>query len=1050
MIEHSALLVGHYNYFLVALSVSIAMLSAYATLDLAERVTDAQGNARLLWLSCGAIAMGTGIWSMHYIGMLAFKLPVTVMYDWPMVLLSLAAAILASGCALFCVSRKKMGTLVTITGGIFMGTGIAAMHYIGMEAMRLPAMCSYSPSLVTVSVVLAIVIAFVALWRVFALRGVAAWNRSRVINAFILGAAIPVMHYVGMAAAHFTPGALPASALDHAINISDLGVACVTLVTVVMLGLVFITATVDRRFNRQALALEGSEQRYRRIVESTFDAFLVLDHSGQITDWSAQAESMFGWSRTEAIGKSAREIFVWEERGESAQHGLRDLLTKDTERLTERIELTGRHRNGHEFPAEAAVSSLQLGQSSLLTVFVHDVTKRKKEQQEKEEALAAVAAAAEEGGRAKSEFLANMSHEIRTPLNGVIGMTDLALETELTREQRDYLETVKLSADSLLSVINSILDFSKIEAGKVDLEAVDFELRDCMEAALKTLALRADEKGLELLCDVASEVPDTVMGDPGRLRQILVNLVGNAIKFTDQGEVALKVEVERTVGHQVTLHFVVSDTGIGIAPEKAESIFESFAQADTSTTREYGGTGLGLTISKRLVELMGGRIWIESELGAGSHFHFTIQIVRSEAKLSTGDGITRPEMLAGVKVLVIDDNRTNRRILEGLLKSWGMEPTVVPGAAEALVALDESQKTGQSFQLIVTDMHMPKMDGFGLVEKIQQTGGSATATIMMLTSGGHRGDAARCQQLGIAAYLLKPVRKMELREAIAKVLGAKDQSPITPPTMITRDSLQEERDPVKRLDILVAEDNVVNQKLATRLLEKRGHKVVVVGNGREALAALTHKSYDLVLMDVQMPELDGISATTMLREKEKLTGTHQVVIAMTALAMKSDRERCLAAGMDGYLSKPIRRQELDEVLDSRIAQQSSSSRMEAPVSSRGQPAVNVDELLERLDGDRAFLAELTDVFRADYPGQISAIHEAILRDDALGVKQASHALKGALSNLAASQAREMAANLESLGASGDLSSAKIALEDLEKELTRTIESLDELCQETVQ
>ena len=1046
MIEQGAFLVGHYNYFLVVLSVSIAMLSAYATLDLAERVTCAQGNSRLLWLSCGAIAMGTGIWSMHYIGMLAFKLPVTVMYDWPTVLLSLAAAIFASFCGLFCVSRKRMGTLVTIAGGTFMGGGIAAMHYVGMEGMRLAAMCSYSPVLVTVSVVLAMVIAFVALWRVFALRSVAHWNHSRAINAFILGAAIPVMHYVGMAAAHFTPAPLQPAALAHAINISDLGVASVTLITVLMLGLVFITSTVDRKFSRQTLALEGSEQRYRLIVESTFDAFFALDESRRITDWSTQAESMFGWARADAIGKNVGELFPSHNSGEGTEHTLRALLARKAGRLQERIELTARHRDGHEFPAEAAISSLQLGERSLFTAFVHDVTKRKKEEREKEEAKAA----AEEGSRVKSEFLANMSHEIRTPLNGVIGMTDLALETELTREQRDYLETVKLSADSLLSVINSILDFSKIEAGKVDLEALDFELRDCMEAALKTLALRADEKGLELLCDVTADVPETVLGDPGRLRQILVNLVGNAIKFTDQGEVALKVEVERTEGNQVTLHFVVSDTGIGIAPEKAESIFESFAQADTSTTREYGGTGLGLTISKRLVELMGGRIWIESEPGVGSHFHFTIRIVRSEAKLSTGDGITPPEMLAGIKVLVIDDNRTNRRILEGLLTSWGMEPTVVPGAEEALAALDEFNKSGRSFQLIVTDMHMPKMDGFGLVEKIKQSGGSATATIMMLTSGGHRGDAARCQQLGVAAYLLKPVRKVELREAIAKVIGARDQSPAAPATMITRDSLQEERDPVKRLDILLAEDNVVNQKLAMRLLEKRGHKVMVVSNGREALAALTHKSYDLVLMDVQMPELDGISATILLREKERLTGTHQVVIAMTALVMKNDRERCLAAGMDGYLSKPIRPQELDEVLESRIVQQSSSSRMEAAAPSHGQPAVNVDELMDRLDGDRAFLAELTELFRADYPRQIGAIQEAIHRNDAPGVKQASHALKGALSNLAASEAREMAANLERLGLSGDLASASTALGSLEKELTRTMESLDALCQETVQ
>jgi two-component system sensor histidine kinase/response regulator len=1042
MIDPSAVLTGDYDYPMVVVSVCIAMLSAYAALDLAERVTHAKGSARTLWLGCGATAMGTGIWSMHYIGMLAFRLPVVVRYHWPTVLLSLLAAILASGIGLFCVSRKQMGAFTAIIGSIFMGSGIAAMHYIGMAAMRLPAMCSYSPILVAVSLVLAITISFVALWRAFALRSVADL-KHKIVNAVILGAAIPVMHYVGMAAAHFVPAPLPLSALHHAISISDLGVASVTFITVLMLGLVFVTSTVDRKFTRQSVALEGSEQRYRRIVESTFDAFMAMDDTGMITDWSTQAEVMFGWSRAEAIGKSVASIIRWEQDGEGAQHSLRDLLGMERSHLRERIEVTACRRDGHEFPVEAAISSLQLGANSLFTAFVHDVSKRKREEREKEEARAA----AEEGSRAKGEFLANMSHEIRTPLNGVIGMTDLALETELTREQRDYLETVKLSADSLLGVINGILDFSKIEAGKVELEQADFELRECMEATLKTLALRADEKGLELLCDFAAEVPDMVKGDAGRLRQILVNLVGNAIKFTNKGEVALKVQPEREEGNRVTLHFEVSDTGIGIAPDKLDSIFESFAQADTSTTREYGGTGLGLTISKRLIELMGGTIWIESVLGVGSQFHFTIQLDRSEFKPGEDNVMAPPEMLAGVRVLVIDDNRTNRRILEGLLRSWGMEPTVVSGAEDALAVLDGCREPSHSFRLIVTDMHMPKMDGFGLVERIKQRGGPATATIMMLTSAGHRGDAARCQQLGIAAYLLKPVRKVELREAIAKLLGAKEQIPSS--TMITRDSLKEERDPGQSLDILLAEDNIVNQKLAVRLLEKRGHKVMVAGNGREALAALDQRPYDLVLMDVQMPELGGIEATIMLREKEKLTGSHQFIVAMTALVMKNDRERCLAAGMDGYLAKPIRPQELDEALDACMAKRGISSK-EVSRTEVSDHSVNADELLERLDGDRTFLAELTDLFRADYPRQIHLIREAIQQNDAPGVKQASHALKGALSNLAASQAREIAANLERLGASGNLAPATIVLGDLEKEITRAVESLDALCQETIQ
>jgi two-component system, sensor histidine kinase and response regulator len=1042
MTEQSSVIVGHYDSFLVLVSVAIAILSALAALDLTERVTYSRGFCRSLWLICGTIAMGTGIWSMHYIGMLAFQLPVMVEYDWPTVLLSLLAAILASGCALYCATRPKMGKFVTIVGGLSMGTGIAAMHYIGMRAMRLPAVCTYSPGLVTVSVLVAVGISFVAVWRTSAFRRVSHWSHSRVVNALLLGAAIPIMHYVGMAGAHFRSAPLLLSTSGHAVNISDLGVTAVAVIAVVMLGLVFITSNVDRNFGRQALALKESEQRYRKIVESTFDAFLAMDESGRITDWSTHAEAMFGWNRTEAIGKNVAQILLWDRKPEGSSHTLREVLAENPQALQERIEVTSLHRDGHEFACEAAISSVQIGKDKLVIVFAHDVSKRKRQEKEQEQAKAA----AEQASRVKSEFLANMSHEIRTPLNGVIGMTDLVLETELTREQRDYLETVKLSADSLLSVINAILDFSKIEAGKVDLEEADFELRECMETALRTLALQADEKGLELLCDVATEVPDLVHGDSGKLRQVLVNLVGNAIKFTDEGEVALKVQLARMEEDRLAFHFVVSDTGIGIAQDKLEAIFESFVQADTSTTREFGGTGLGLTISKRLVEIMGGKVWIESEPGVGSHFHFTIEVERAKTKL--GKAVLAPsEMLAGVRVLVIDDNRTNRRILDGLLRSWGMEPTVVSGAEEALAVLAGATRPEHAFRLIVTDRHMPKMDGFGLIEALRQLGASLTTTIMMLSSAGQGGDAARCQELGIAAYLLKPVRKLELREAIVRVVTSIDQS-TSSVAMITRDSLQRDRDPAECLDILVAEDNLVNQKLAKRLLEKRGHKVRLVSNGREAVTALAEKDYDLVLMDIQMPELDGIAVTTLLREREKLTGTRQFVVAMTALAMKSDRERCLAAGMDGYLAKPIRGPELDDVLEGRVMQQSKSSKAATPAATVSSDSVNAEELLERLDGDRAFLAELTELFRGDYPRQIRAIHEAIEQNDAPGVKQASHALKGALCNLAALRAGEMAADLERIGGSGDLEMARRSLGDLEKELVNTLDSLHLLCQET--
>ena len=901
---------GSYDYRLVALSVLIAVLASYAALDLAERVTSARGGIRFLWLSGGAFAMGTGIWSMHYIGMLALRLPVPVEYDWPTVLLSLLAAVLASAVALFVVSRRQMGLIRALAGSLFMGTGIAAMHYIGMAAMRLQAMCRYSTGLVTLSVILAIVISFVAIYLTFHFRVEktgGGWKKA--LTALVMGGAIPVMHYTGMAAASFVGQPMGNEKWKHAVSISSLGVLGIVVVTFMLLGLVLIMSLVDRRFSVQARELESSEHRYRLILETAFAAFVGVDSQGSIVDWNAQAEKMFGWKRSEILGKPFFELIQFQQDGKpkDVRVFLASIVIASPRN---RIETAARNREGREFPVEMAISAVHIGETPLFAAFIDDLTQRKRTEEEREKARFD----AEAASHAKDEFLANMSHEIRTPLNGVIGMTDLALDTDLTPEQREYMQTVKLSADSLLTVINEILDFSKIEAGKVDLEAIDFNLRESMELTLRTLAQRADAKGLELLLDLAPGVSEVVRGDSSRLRQIVVNLVGNAIKFTEHGEVALKVQADGMAGEPHALHFIVSDTGIGIPPEKRKSIFEPFTQADASTTRKYGGTGLGLTISRRLVEIMGGTIWVESDVGRGTQFHFTVQLAASKPNAIDLPAAISPETLKGIKVLIVDDNATNRRILLEMLKRWGMMSVAVEVGEQALAELSKAHRAGDPYTLILTDQLMPGMDGFALIEKVRQSGEMASTTILMLTSAGHRGDGSRCKDLKVAGYLLKPVRQSELLAAICRAVGARQQNNELP--LITRYSVQGAGESPVALRVLLAEDNAVNQKLAGRLLEKRGHSVTVAANGREALKMFEDGKFDLILMDIQMPEMDGLEAVAAIRhvEESQRNRLRTPVIALTAHAMKGDRDRCLAAGMDGYLAKPIRPPELDEIL----------------------------------------------------------------------------------------------------------------------------------------
>ncbi len=672
--------------------------------------------------------------------------------------------------------------------------------------------------------------------------------------------------------------------------------------------------------------LGDSEARMRAILETAPNAIITINEQGAIESFNPTAEGMFGYTSSEAIGRNVATLIPDLLPNERNANGGKDIGAALRE-LVGGLEIIGKRKDDTIFPVYLSMSEVNLEKRKIFTGIIHDITRSKEDELE----LRKAREVADLASRAKSEFLANMSHEIRTPMNGIIGMAELALATDLSPEQAEYIKTIESSSEVLLGIINDILDFSKVEAGQVVLENIPFDIEDVFKHTLESIGFVVANKGLELIWQIEPDVPTHLGGDPNRLRQILVNLLNNAIKFTEKGEIAARVQVLEQGVHsgehessesrkKCVLQFSVRDTGIGLSPEQQEAIFEPFAQADTSTSRRYGGTGLGLSIVKRLVALMGGQIWIESPApglvlagaGPGTIFHFTVRVdVHEKGPEEEAVVLERPEDL---HVLTVDDNPTNRLMFHKYIESWKMIPEELDGGEKVSALIREARKAGRPFSVLLLDMYMPGMDGFQVVDELKKEDLLKDITVIILTSGERKGDRKRAEEAGISHFLVKPVTASSLLEAISEALGRAEARKAA--AKEPEEAVMGEK-PVESLQVLLAEDNEVNQMVASNMLTKMGHKVAIVENGKEVLDIIAREPFDLILMDVQMPEMDGYQATRKIREQEKNTGAHIPIIAMTAHALKGDREKCIEAGMDDYVSKPVKMQKLSRAIQRR-------------------------------------------------------------------------------------------------------------------------------------
>jgi PAS domain S-box-containing protein len=784
-----------------------------------------------------------------------------------------------------------------------------------------------------------------------------------------------------------------------------------------------------------------AEEELDRFFRLSLDMLAVAGFDGYFKRVNPVWQRTLGWTEAELLATPYMEFVHPDDRASTIE------AASQLGRGASVVQFENRYLHKDGTVRWLLWASVPLPEQQVVYAVAHDITERKATERTLEDQAARLRQLvhelglakrrAEEATETKSAFLANMSHEIRTPLNAILGMASLALNTRLSPRQRDYLETVKSSGEALLTVVNDVLDFSKIEARRLELERTAFDVREVVGDAARLLCLRAAEKRIELACDISAGTPAVLLGDPGRLRQVLLNLLGNAVKFTDQGEVVVRVRLDEAASddEQAVLVVSISDTGIGIPADKRDHVFQAFTQADSSTTRRFGGTGLGLAISQRLVELMGGRIWVESQVGKGSTFHFTAALGRPSRGEAQPVAAAEPRALAGLRVLVVDDNATNRRILSEMLDSWQMQPTVVADAASGLDVLRQMAASGSRYDAVITDAQMPEVDGFTFARRIRQDRRLHGTPVIMLTSMGRPDDRVRAKTAGIHTYLTKPVKHSDLLDAFAAIFGGLAKQ--GPAADGTKDDAQGPRKPLR---VLVAEDNAVNRKLVTTLLRQRRHLVKAVENGRAAVDAARSGGWDVVLMDLQMPEMGGLEATAEIRAAEFSSGARVPIVALTAHAMPGDRERCLAAGMDDYVSKPIDVSRMIAVVE-RLGRGTVAAPAPASAPPAGEaPALLFDEpaAMGFAGGDRRLLKQVIGLFRSDSAARLRAIDRAVRKGDAEGLRVAAHTLKGAAAAVGAASARQLAALLEQMGRSGQLDAAALTF----GELRRVIDDLD--------